>query len=196
MKERRIGVVDRRLAVGGGLAAAAGLAWPRFQARGRVITQRGVAGGGLVQFAEGQAEFALFASRVTTTEGDAESEPIFLGRLRWDDGSVGVAMESVRITNYENLRLSTGEGRRVEGVVDAGDDGGEQPFLLEARFDLPDSQLDRITFRVGAAAGGAATPGADGGFTYSAEGDVVGDVTDADFAVNLETGEVGEPDPE
>lgn len=196
MKERRIAVaMNRRLAIGGGLAAAAGWAAPRPQVRSRVITQRGVAGGGLVKFAAGEARFALFASRLTTTEDGVESEPIFLGRLRWRDDSVGVALESVRITNYENLRLTTGEGRRVEGVLDAGE-SGEQPFLLEARFDLPESQPDQITFLVGAAIEGAATPGASLGFTYAAAGNVDGSFADAESLIDLETGEVTEPEPE
>ena len=196
MKERLdVGAIDRRLAIGGGLAAAAGLTVPRMQVRSRVITQRGVAGGGLVQFAEGEARFALFASSMTTEDDGAESQPLFLGRVRWVDGSVGVTLESVRVTNYENLGLAVGEGRRVEGVVDAGD-AGEQPFLLDVTFDSPESQPDQVTFRVGAAIEGDATPGADAGYTYAAEGEIVGDVTDADFAVNLETGEVTEPEPE
>lgn len=196
MKERLdVGAIDRRLAIGGGLAAAAGLTVPRMQVRSRVITQRGVAGGGLVQFAEGEARFALFASSMTTEDDGAESQPLFLGRVRWVDGSVGVTLESVRVTNYENLGLAVGEGRRVEGVVDAGD-AGEQPFLLDVTFDSPESQPDLVTFRVGAAIEGDATPGADAGYTYAAEGEIVGDVTDADFAVNLETGEVTEPEPE
>jgi hypothetical protein len=196
MKDRLdVGAIDRRLAIGGGLAAAAGLIVPTSQVRSRVITQRGVAGGGLVPFAEGEAEFSLSASRMTTTEEGVESEPIFLGRLRWADGSVGVTLESVRITNYENLQLSVGEGRRVEGDVAAGD-AGEQPFLLEVRFDLPESQPDQLTFRVGAAIEGIATPGTDAGYTYAAEGEVVGDLTDADFAVDLETGAVTEPEPD
>jgi hypothetical protein len=196
MRERLdAGAIDRRLAIGSGLAVAAGLTVPRMQVRSRVITQRGVAGGGLVQFAEGEAQFSLSASRMTTTEDGIESDPIFLGRLRWADGSVGVTLETVRITNYENLGLAVGEGRRVEGVVDAGD-AGEQPFVLEVTFDSPESQPDQVTFRVGAAIEGNATPGPDAGYTYAAEGDIVGDVTDADFAVDLETGEVTEPEPE
>jgi hypothetical protein len=185
--------IDRRLAISG-LAAAAGLPFLRTQALRRVITQRGVAGGGLARFADGEAEFSLFASSLTMAEDSVEGEPVFLGRLRWTDGSVGLALESVRITNYENLGLAEGEGRRIEGVVDAGE-SGEQSFLLEVRFDQPDSGPDQITFRVGSAIGGDATPGAAAGYTYVAEGEVVGDITDADFAVDLETGDVTEPEP-
>ena len=185
--------IDRRLAISG-LAAAVGLPFLRTQALRRVITQRGVAGGGLARFADGEAEFSLFASSLITVEDGVEGEPVFLGRLRWADGSVGLALESVRITNYENLGLAEGEGRRIEGVVDAGE-SGEQSFLLEVRFDLPDSEPGQIAFRVGSAIGGDATPEAAAGYTYVAEGEVVGDFTGADFAVDLETGDVTEPEP-
>ena len=193
--ERRDGTqIDRRLAIGG-LAAAAGLPLLRTQALRRVITQRGVAGGGVARFADGEAEFSLAASRLTATEDGVEGEPVFLGRLRWADGSVGLTLESVRITNYENLGLAEGEGRRIEGVVDTGE-SGEQSFLMETRFDLPDSQPDKVTFRVGSAIAGGATPEAAAGYSYVAEGEVSGDFTDADFAIDLETGGVTEPEPE
>ena len=197
MNGHDMGLIDRRLALGGGLAAAAGLAWPRAQIRGRVVTQRGIAGGGLVAFAEGEAEFSLFASSFTFAEDDIESEPVFLGGVRWVDGSVGLTLESVQITRYENLRLTTGEGRRIEGVMNAGE-SGEPLFFLEVYFDLPDSAAQRVAFRVGVASeGDAATPVADSGFTYSADGDItVGGVQEADFAVNLESREVTEPGPQ
>ena len=197
MNGHDMGLIDRRLALGGGLAAAAGLAWPRAQIRGRVVTQRGIAGGGLVAFAEGEAEFSLFASSFTFAEDGSESEPVFLGGVRWIDGSVGLTLESVQITRYENLHLTTGEGRRIEGIMDAGE-SGEPPFSLELYFDFPASAADRVVFRVGvASAEDAATPAADLEFTYSADGDItVGGVQEADFAVDVVTGAVTEPPPQ
>ena len=126
MSQQSVAVVDRRLAVGGGLAAAASLALPRLQARGRVITQRGVAGGGLARFAEGEAEFSLSASSLITTENGVEGAPLFLGSVLWVDGSVGLTLESALITNYENLGLAEGEGRLIQGEFATPDSGNQR----------------------------------------------------------------------
>lgn len=190
-------VIDRRLAIGGGLAAATGMAWPRLQARGRVVTQRGITGGGLVEFDAGEAQFSLFASSVTFDEGEGEGDPIFPGSVLWIDPTVGLRLQSTRITNYENLQIPDAEGRLIEGFVDAGD-AGEQPFRMEVvNVDLPGSGADRITFAVGAAgAAGAATPADGSGFTYVADGTVVvGDVRDVNFAVDPDTGTISDPPP-
>jgi hypothetical protein len=195
-----IGAIDRRLAIGGGLAVAASLPFARAQRISRVIIQRGAAGGGLVQFADGEARFSLAASRMTTTEEGVESEPVFLGHLVWRDDTVGYTLETSRITNYENLLLDTEEGRMIEGVLTVTTADGElvvqdAPFTLEVRFERPDSAPDHVTFNVGVAAdGGVATPGSDEPFTYTADGDVVGGILDADFAVNPDTGEISEPE--
>ncbi len=190
--------IDRRLAIGGGLAAATGLAWPRRQARGRVVTQRGMTGGGLVVFPEGEAQFSLFVSSLTFDEGEGGGDPIFAGSVLWVDPTVGLTLQSIRITNYENMQLPDAEGRLVEGFMNAGD-VGEQPFRMEVvHVDLPGSGSDRLTFSVGAAAavGGAATPTDGSGFTYVAEGTIeVGDVQDVDFAIDPDAGTVSEPPP-
>lgn len=197
MKRDERSTINRRLAIGGGLAAATGLAAPGRQIRGRVVTQRGIAGGGLVRFAEGEAQFSLFASSLTFDEGEGEGEPIFLGRLLWVDGSVGLTLASTRITNYENPRLPDRNSRTIEGFVTAGD-AGEHPFVMDVVLvDPPGSGADRVTFTVGAASvDDAATPADGSGFTYAADGAiVVGDVQDVDFAVNSDTGDVTEPEP-
>ncbi len=190
--------INRRLAIGGGLAAVTGLAWPRAQARGRVVTQRGITGGGWATFAEGEAQFSLFASSLTFDEGEGEGDPIFLGSVLWVDPTVGLTLESTRITNYENQQLPDAEGRLIEGFLDAGD-AGEQPFRMEVvHVDLPGTGADRITFAVGAAAGevGAATPADGSGFTYVADATIeVGDVRDVNFAVDPDTGTISEPPP-
>ena len=197
MERRNVATIDRRLAIGGGFAAAAGLAWPRPQARLRVITQRGIAGGGLVRFAEGEAQFSLFASSLTMADGEEASAPVFLGSVLWVDETVGLTLESTRITNYENLQLASAEGRRIEGVFAAGD-SGEHPFVMDVvHVDLPGSGADRIMLTVGEPSiAGSGTPGPDAGFTYSADGEVVvGDVQDIDFAVDPDAGDVSEPEP-
>ena len=62
------GMTDRRMAIGGALAVAAGLALPLRQSR--TVTQRGMVGGGLVQFEQGEANFSLFVSRLIFSEDD------------------------------------------------------------------------------------------------------------------------------
>ena len=73
---------NRRFAIGGGLAVAAGLVVHR-QTRGRVLTQRGIAGGGVVQLAQGTANFSLFASRFVLPD----AEEVIAGDIRWVDGA-------------------------------------------------------------------------------------------------------------
>jgi hypothetical protein len=48
MTASELTVIDRRMAIGGAVAGAAGLALPRRQSR--TVTQRGIVGGGVVQF--------------------------------------------------------------------------------------------------------------------------------------------------
>ena len=198
MDQRASRTIDRRLAIGG-LAAAAAVPWTRFQVVSRIITQRGIGGGGLVRFEQGEAQFSLFVSSLVIDEGEVAGEPNFLGSVLWVDGSVGLTMQSVRINSYENMDLADAEGRRIEGDFAVGEAGeeptGEQPFVLEVvHAGLPGSEQDRVTLTVGGAgASGAATP--SGGFTYVADGQVViGDVQDIDVAIDLETGEVSNPD--
>ena len=81
--------IDRRLAIGGGLAAATGLAWPRLQARGRVVTQRGITGGGRVEFDAGEAQFSLFVSSLAFDEGEGDGDLIFAGSVLWVDRRSG-----------------------------------------------------------------------------------------------------------
>jgi hypothetical protein len=190
--------IDRRLAIGGGLAAATGLAWPRLQARGRVVTQRGITGGGRVEFDAGEAQFSLFVSSLVFDVGEGDGDLIFAGSVLWVDPTVGLTMESTQITNYENQRLPDAEGRLIEGLMDVGD-AGEHPFRMEVvNVGPPGSEADRVILSVGTAAGesGAATPAAGETFTYAADGVVVtGDVREVNFAVDLDAGTVSEPPP-
>lgn len=187
------GAIDRRLAIGGALAAV-GLAWPARQVSVRVIIQRGVVGGGEVQFDAGVAHVSLFASSLAFEGEDGASAPIFAGSVRWVDETVGLTLESTQITRYENLNLAEGEGRHIEGLMLAGDNG-EQPFTMDV-VDLgaPGMGVDQITLVVGADAAvavGEATPGAEPSFTYTAQGTLVsGDLQEVDFAFDPEAGSV------
>ncbi len=198
MKTLQPRAVDRRLAIGGGLAAATGLAWPRSQAMRRVIIQRGIAGGGVVQFDGGAASFSLFASSLEFEEGEGgEAAPIFVGTVTWVDETVGETLVCTRVTLYENLNSEQGEGRHIEGLMRASD-GGEYPFVMDVvNLGPPGTETDTVTLRVGASAAtaGEATPGAESGFTYFAQGTIVsGDVQDIDLAIDVDTGGVSDPD--
>ncbi len=196
MMRHGMGTIDRRLALGGGLAAAAGLAWPKAQIRRRVVTQRGIAGGGTVAVEGGEAHFSLVASSFTLSEDDGEAgEEIFSGSVSWVDSHAGITLESTAITLYENLNLDQGEGRRIRGMMGGGGDGPE-PFVLDviARGD-PGSAEDELSLVVGVAAGvdGAATPEGGFGFSYSAAGAIsAGDVQNVDVEIDLESGTVSQ----
>jgi hypothetical protein len=192
--------VNRRLAIGGGLATATVLAWPRPQMLRRAVTQRGIFGGGVVDAESGEAQFSLFASSLVLDDGESESDRIFSGRVLWVDETAGLTLESTTITDYENTNNegTEGESRRIRGMMTAGD-AGEQPFVLDV-IDVggPQSGSDTITLAVGASAGvgEAATPETDAGFRYVASGPIVsGDVEALDRAIDFDTGEVSDPGP-
>ena len=198
MKPVATHVVDRRMAIGAGIAAATGLAWPRHQAMRRVIIQRGIAGGGVVQYDGGAASFSLFASSLAFEEGETGgAERVFVGTVTWADETVGETLVCTRVTNYENLNSEVGEARRIEGLMRAGD-GGDYPFVMDVlNLDAPGAGTDTVTLMVGASAafGEAATPVAETEFNYFAQGTIVsGDVQDIDLAIDVDTGDVSDPD--
>ncbi len=174
--------VNRRYAIGGMAAAAAGLALPsRYQ--GRAITQRGMAGGGLVRLESGDAAFSVVASRVTS-EGQ---EDVIAGSVRWVDQPAGLAFVSTAITEYEVLESPEegGELRRIVGMMRLNEQE-EYPFSINV-LDAgdPGSGLDSIALIVGdgATTNGDATPAAGLGFSYAAAGEVIGDVQDVTFEI-------------
>src|SRR5215211_83744 len=94
MSTSGLGAIDRRMAIGGALAGAAGLALPRRQSR--TVNQRGMVGGGLVQFEQGEANVSLFVSRLIF----AEDEVVVLGSILWVDKTVDLTLRSTAITSY------------------------------------------------------------------------------------------------
>ena len=90
-----LGLIDRRMAIGGALAGAAGLALPHRQSR--IVTQRGMVGGGLVRFEQGEANFSLFVSRLIFSGDDPE---VVVGSVIWVDDTVGLTLRSTAITEY------------------------------------------------------------------------------------------------
>lgn len=164
-------VIDRRMAIGGALAGAAGLAVPRLQSR--IVTQRGMVGGGLVRFDQGEANFSVFASRLIF----AEDEVVVLGSVLWVDATVGLTLRSTAITDYivPEVQPEQGQSRLILGVMIVNDEG-ESPFELELiDVDLPGTGVDRAILTVGqdARTSEDATPTSDMGFSYVAHGTVV-----------------------
>lgn len=182
-------VTDRRMAIGGGLALAAGLALPLRQSR--TVTQRGMVGGGLARLEQGEANFSLFVSRLIFSD-DTE---VVVGSVIWVDGAAGMTLRSTAITEYIVLPEQPGQGvsRRLIGTMSI-DDQGEYPFeMLVVDADLPGSGKDTVDLNVGdgARTSANATPVSGLGFSYAASGTVAtGDIQELDLQIDLATGTV------
>jgi hypothetical protein len=188
-----LGVINRRMAIGGALVGAAGLALPHRQ--GRPVIQRGMVGGGLVRFEQGEANFSVFASRLIF----AEDEVVVLGSVLWVDETVGLTLRSTAITEYivPEVQPEQGQSRHILGTMSVNDEG-EYPFELELiDADLPGTGEDMAILTVGEGARTSqnATPVSDPGFSYTANGTVVtGDIQLIGVEVDPETG-VARPEP-
>ena len=188
MTTSEIGMTDRRMAIGGGLALAAGLALPRRQSR--TVTQRGMVGGGLVQFEQGEANFSLFVSRLIFSADDSE---VVVGSVLWVDGAAGVSMRSTAIAEYIVPQVEPEQGvlRQIIGTMSV-DGEGDYPFDMEVvDRDLPGAATDTVVLKVGDGARTSenATPASGLGYSYTATGTVVtGDVQELDLEIDLATG--------
>jgi hypothetical protein len=185
-----LGLVDRRMAIGGALIGGVGLALPSRQSR--IVTQRGMVGGGLVQFDQGEANFSLFVSRLIFSGDDAE---VVVGSLIWVDDAEGRTLRSTAITEYNVPEAQPEQGvlRQIRGTMSV-DEEGEYPFELDVTdVDLPGSAQDLVVLKVGdgARASENATPISGAGFSYMASGMVAtGDIQELDVEFDLETGAV------
>jgi hypothetical protein len=185
-----LGLVDRRMAIGGALVGAVGWALPSRQSR--IVTQRGMVGGGFVQFEQGKANFSLFVSRLIFSGDEAE---VVVGSLIWVDDAEGRTLRSTAITEYNVPEVQPGQGvlRQIRGTMIV-DEESEYPFELDVTdFDLPGSAQDTVVLKVGdgARASENATPVSGAGFTYMASGMVAtGDIQELDVEIDLETGTV------
>src|SRR5215212_8862414 len=183
------GVTDRRMAIGGGLALAAGLALPLRQRR--TVIQRGMVGGGLVRFEQGEANFSLFVSRLIFSD-DPE---VIVGSIIWVDGVVGITLKSTEITEYivPADQPEQGTSRRIHGTMSVNAEG-EHPFELEViDAGLPGSGTDMAILKVGEGARTSenATPAGGLEFSYMATATVVtGDIQELDLEIDLATGAV------
>ena len=183
-----LGLVDRRMAIGGALVGAAGLALPSRQSR--IVTQRGMVGGGLVRFEQGEASFSVFVSRLIFSGDEPE---VVVGSVIWVDDTVGVTLRSTAITEYNVPEVQPEQGvlRQILGTMSV-DEEGEYPFDLEVTdADLPGSGKDTVVLKVGdgARTSANATQVSDAGFSYMASGMVAtGDIQELDVEMDLETG--------
>ena len=184
------GAIDRRLAIAGGLAGAAGLALPGRQTR--TVTQRGVVGGGLARFEQGEANFSIFASRLIFSGDDPE---VVVGSVIWVDTAAGLTLRSTEIAAYvvPPVQPEQGVSRHLFGTMSS-NDADEYPFELEMiDVDLPGTGLDMVNLRVGddARTGENATPASGLGYRYLATGTVVsGDIQELAVEIDLTTGVV------
>ena len=180
-------VTDRRMAIGGGLALAAGLALPRRQIR--TVTQRGMVGGGLVQLEQGEANFSLFVSRLIFSDDTV----VVVGSVLWVDGATGTSLRSTAITEYivPDVEPEQGVLRQIIGTMSV-DGEGEYPFEIEViDADLPGSAADTVDLKVGDGARTSedGTPVSGLGYSYAASGNVVtGDIQELDLEIDLTTG--------
>jgi hypothetical protein len=180
--------VDRRAAIAGALTGATALSLPRGVSAGRVVVQRGMVGGGLVEFEKGEAHFSFFASRLI----EEDNQEVIVGSVIWVDATVGLTMTSTAVTAYivPEAQPDQGVTRRIVGTMSVNED--EYPFqLVVTDVDLPGTGLDTVDLTVGDAvnAGELATPAAGSGFSYVAAGPVVsGDIQEVDIDIELHGG--------
>jgi hypothetical protein len=182
-------VIDRRMAIGGALAGAAGMALPFRQ--GKPVTQRGMVGGGLAQLGEGEANFSLFASRMIVAEGLPE---VFVGSIVWVDDQAGLRLKSTAISAYaaSQDQPEQGQSRQILGMMSV-DGDGEYPFALVATdAGLPGDGPDSVSLTVGdGALTEGATPATGYGFRYMVSGELVsGDIQEIGISIDPETGVV------
>lgn len=197
MTKSGLTAIDRRMVIGGALAGAAGLALPHRQSR--PVSQRGVVGGGLAQIEQGEANFSLFASRMTVAEGIPE---VFVGSIFWVDDRDGLTLRSTAISAYTvpKDQPPKGQSRQILGKMSV-NGKGEYPFeLLATNADgLPGAGPDSVSLTVGdgAFAGEGATPAAGYGFNYMATGPLVsGDIQVIGFTIDPATGVVSPAEEE
>lgn len=168
----------RSLARRGVLAAAIGglaLAVPGLRdVSARLILQRGMSGGGLVQL-EGSEEprlanFGLFASSVQLPEGTT----LVLGAIQWLEAGTDLQLQSIEVTQCipSNDRASAAE---IRGRMQVNGEG-DYPFVIWATDGgRPGSALDRIEIEVNtpAAREGAQGQSSDDSFVYEAAGNLI-----------------------
>jgi hypothetical protein len=176
--------LERRYVAGGMAAAVVGFA-AQLPSHGRVLTQRGIAGGGLIQLAAGEASFSLFVARLAASQAgsDADTE-IVAGSIRWVDRMAGLILTSTTIATYDVVEIEVGEMRAITGAMSV-EGAGSYSFAMEV-VDVgpPGSGEDWISFGIGESVtrAGEATPATGRGVAYAVSGPLVaGDVQIVEF---------------
>jgi hypothetical protein len=182
MTTSKVSAMDRRMALSGALAGAGGLALPHRQSR--TITQRGMAGGGLVRFEEREAQFSVFASRLIFA---ADTPEVVVGRVLWVDAPLGFTMRSTQVVTYRVVEMPSdqGQGRELFGTMRVNGEDAYPFSLLLIDAGPAGSGRDTLSLTVGNGARQAdsVTPVWGLGFGYAAAGPIVtGDVQ----VINLE----------
>jgi hypothetical protein len=164
--------MDRRMALGGALAGAGGLALPHRQSR--TVIQRGMVGGGLVRFEQSEAHFSVFASRLIVDEGAQE---VVVGRVLWVDAPLGLTMRSTQVVMYRVFEMPSdqGQARELFGTMRV-NDADAYPFsflMIDAGPSGSGRDTVSLTVGDGARRADSVTPVWGLGFSYVAAGPVV-----------------------
>jgi hypothetical protein len=172
--------VSRRVALAALASSAATL--PHVAgAQALPITLRGMVGGGLARFETSDAQFSIFATRLTFNEEDAD---VVLGSILWIDDTAGLSLASTEITEYEIIEspAEQGQTRRIRGTMRV-NEGETFPFLLNVTdAGPPATGLDSVALIVGTGAESDEIATPVQGFSYAVAGQIVtGDVQDVDF---------------
>ena len=127
-RDRRSGCSRRRV-VGAWAGALAALGLVGVAAAQRSVSSGGgIAGGGSVATAEGEAHFSLFGSRFML---EGQDDPVVFGSLRWVDPhwqGLGLTLESTEISAYGPIP-NPENARELRGLATA-NGVGSHPFVL------------------------------------------------------------------
>ncbi len=140
----------------------------------RIILQRGMSGGGLVQLDDSEeprlANFGLFASSLQLPDGAT----LVLGAIDWIEAGTDVQLQSTEVTQCIPI-ADRSDGAEVRGRMQVNGEG-DFPFVIRAiDGGRPGSALDRIEMEVNTAAArdGATGDASDDTFVYEAAGNLV-----------------------
>lgn len=125
----------------------------------------GITGGGVVRLASGDANLVVFASRSLTNAAPPS------GVVRWTDPNHngGTLLENVGAVLYANVE-GDATARELRGLMRVNGQG-EEPFVLRlSDGNGDDGSRDRCLLRAGDAVSGSTSTG----WSYEAEGELVG----------------------
>src|SRR5215203_4904750 len=99
MRKSELTVIDRRMAIGGALAGA----------------------GGLAEFAYSEANFSFIATRM---EFPGDEPDVVVGSVIWVDDAAGVTLRSTSVTEYivPSIQPEHGVSRNIIGTMSVNDE--------------------------------------------------------------------------